>query len=85
MYSIFFSSAPPDGLSSDTESNLPVSHPTPGMQIVDYASMIVRQENFWPLDVECSEELGTSMNVYCSGSRSGNSRSGGKPICWEGY
>ena len=34
IYSIFSSS--PDGPSSGTESNLPVSHPTPGIQIVDY-------------------------------------------------
>ena len=36
IYSIFLSSPPPDGLSPGTESNLPVSHPTPGIQIVDY-------------------------------------------------
>ena len=35
IYSIFLSSPPPDGSSSGTESNLPVSHPTPGIQIVD--------------------------------------------------
>ena len=35
IYSIFLSS-PPEGPSSGTESSLPVSHPTPGMQIVDY-------------------------------------------------
>ena len=35
VYYIFLSS-PPDGPSSGTESNLPVSHPTPGIQIVDY-------------------------------------------------
>ena len=42
IYSVFLSSPPPDGPSSGTEVNLPVSHPTPGIQIVDYASMIVR-------------------------------------------
>ena len=44
IYSILLSS-PRDGLSSGTESNLPVSHPTSGIQIVDYGSMIVRQDN----------------------------------------
>ena len=36
IYSIFLSSPPPDRPSSGTESNVPVSHPTPGVQIVDY-------------------------------------------------
>ena len=36
IYSIFLSSPPPDGLSSGTESNLPVNHPPQGIQIVDY-------------------------------------------------
>ena len=35
IYSIFLSSTPPDGPSSGTESNLPVSHPTAGIQTVD--------------------------------------------------
>ena len=35
IYSIVLSS-PPDGPSSGTESNLPVSHPTSGIQIVNY-------------------------------------------------
>ena len=38
IYSIFLFSPPRDGPSSGTESNLPVSHPTPGIQIVDYLS-----------------------------------------------
>ena len=41
IYSIFLSSPPADGPSSGTESNLPVSHPTPGkpgIQIIDYAA-----------------------------------------------
>ena len=37
IFSIF-SSSPPDGPSSGTESNLPVSHPAPGIQIVDFAT-----------------------------------------------
>ena len=45
IYSILLSSPPPDGPSSGTESNLPVSHPTPGIQIAEYASIIVRQDN----------------------------------------
>ena len=36
IFSIFLSSPAPDGPSLGTESNLPVSHPTPGIQIVDY-------------------------------------------------
>ena len=34
-----------NGPSSGTESNLPVSHPTPGIQIVSYASIIARLDN----------------------------------------
>ena len=40
MHFIFLSSPPPDDLS--TESNLPVSHPTSGIQIVDYQSACAR-------------------------------------------
>ena len=40
VYSIFLSSLPPDGPSSGTESNLPVSHPTAGITIVNYASVL---------------------------------------------
>ena len=36
IYSILLFCPPPDGPSSGTESNLPVSHTTPGIQIVDY-------------------------------------------------
>ena len=43
--SIFLSTPPPDGPLFGTESNLPVSHPTPAIRIVDNASMIVRRDN----------------------------------------
>ena len=42
IFSIFLSSPPPDGPSTGTESNLPVSHPTAGMKISDYASCWTR-------------------------------------------
>ena len=37
IYSMLLSSPPPDDPWSGTESNLPVSHPTRGIQIVDPA------------------------------------------------
>ena len=49
-YYIFLSSPPPDGPSSGTESNLPVSHSTPGIQIVDFAD---------------SRQLFTSPFIFC--------------------
>ena len=42
IYSILLSFPLPDGLSSGTESNLPVSHPTPGIRIVNYRGLGVR-------------------------------------------
>ena len=46
IYILSLKASPPrDGLSSGTESNLPVIYPTPGIQIVEYASMIVRQDH----------------------------------------
>ena len=42
-YSIFLLSPPPDGPWSGTKSNFPVSHPTPGIQIVDHIRHLTKK------------------------------------------
>ena len=49
LFFVYLCSPPPDAPSSSIESNLPVSHPTPAIQIVGYVGIIVRQTNlcYW--------------------------------------
>ena len=61
IFSIFLSS-PFDGPSSGTERNLPVRYPTTGIQIVDYARMIVRQDS---LCLECRVLCGARDEHHC--------------------
>ena len=65
-YSILLSSPSPDSPWLGTESNLPVRHPTPGIQVVDYS--ISGLVNFCfpkPMNTNLNERLDYYMTLKC--------------------